>query len=245
MPQSLSAFLKQFLLEERLQRFEDVARQRTRHLTIVLENIFHAHNASACLRTCDCFGIQDVHIVESRNRFEPNEDIALGSSQWLTIHRYLQSTETPADSVDGTDDRTPSGDVAGPVISQCIRGLQQQGYQVLATSPRQHSVPLHKIDIARPTALVFGAEQVGVSDEAIHSADQLVHIPMYGFTESFNISVSAALCLQHLTAKMRQANVAWQLSEDAHDVIIDEWVRQSLGSKLPALLRRYEQDQSN
>jgi len=233
MPISLSEFLKQFLLEDRLQRFEEVARQRTRHLTIVLENIFHAHNASACLRTCDCFGIQDVHIVEDRNRFEPNKDIALGASQWLTIHRYQQNTEATA---------APSSDGPPTATRVCIESLQQQGYHVLATSPRQHSVPLQEIDVTRPTALIFGAEQVGVSEEAIELADQLVHIPMYGFTESFNISVSAALCLQHLTTRLRQTKVRWPLSEQAHDELMDEWVRKSLGAKLEPLLRRYEQD---
>ncbi|MCR9199201.1 MAG: RNA methyltransferase [Planctomycetaceae bacterium] len=255
MPVPLSEFLKQFLLEDRLQRFEEVARQRTRHLTIVLENIFHAHNASACLRTCDCFGIQDVHIVEDRNRFEPNKDIALGASQWLTIHRYQQveATESLPDADAAVDaDTMPAAAASRPHTSAspsatrcCIQTLQQQGYHVLATSPRQHSVPLQEIDVTRPTALIFGAEQVGVSDEAIALADQLVHIPMYGFTESFNISVSAALCLQHLTTRLRQTQVSWQLSEQAHDEILDEWVRNSLGSKLTPLLRRYEQDHQN
>lgn len=251
MPISQSDFLKQFLLEDRLQRFEEVARQRTRHLTIVLENIFHAHNASACLRTCDCFGIQDVHIVEDRNRFEPNKDIALGASQWLTIHRYQQheANESLPESAADVDADMAAGTAAVPssagpptATHNCIRSLQQQGYHVLATSPRQHSVPLQDIDVTRPTALIFGAEQVGVSEEAIALADQLVHIPMYGFTESFNISVSAALCLQYLTTRLRQTQVSWQLTKQAHDEMMDEWIRKSLGSKLEPLLRRYEQD---
>lgn len=231
----LSDFLKQFLLEERLQRFEEVARERTRHLTIVLENVFHAHNASACLRTCDCFGIQDVHIVESRNRFETNEDIALGSSQWLTIHRYRPEPESEGEEI---DPGKPSA------TSQCVTELKQRGYRVLATSPRQHSVPLQEIDVARPTALIFGAELSGVSDEAIELADQLIHIPMHGFTESFNISVSTALCLQYLTTEMRKLELDWRLSEDTITEIVNDWVRKSLGNKLPPLLRRFERDQS-
>lgn len=249
MPTSRSEFLKQFLLEDRLQRFEQVARERTRHLTIVLENIFHAHNASACLRTCDCFGVQDVHIIEDRNRFEPNKDIALGASQWLTIHRYWGedgASRLPAEGRAAVADPDVSTTGDGRAATRnCIVALQQQGYQVLATSPRQHSVPLQDVDISRPTALIFGAEQVGVSDQAIKLADQLVHIPMHGFTESFNISVSAALCLHQLTTQMRQSAVHWQLSEQARADIIDEWVRKSLGSRLAPLLRRFEQDQQS
>ena len=224
MAPSLHQFLAQFLTEERLARFEDVLAHRTRHLTLVLENVFHAHNASACLRTCDCLGIQDVHIIETRNAFEPNDDIALGSGQWLTTRRFHATS----------DEDSPTAD--------CIADLRQAGYRILATSPLQNSLPLHEDTATEKTAVIFGAEQLGVSQTAIDQADDLVHIPMYGFTESFNISVSVALVFQQLLNRVREHGDAWQLTETEKQELREKWVRQSLGTKLAPLIRRFEQD---
>lgn len=213
------------MTEERLQRFQEVVSQRTRHHTIVLEDIFHEHNASACLRTCDCFGLQDVHIIESNNTFEPNQEISLGASQWLDIHRY---------SKDDTEPATPQ--------QRCYQQLRKQNFRIVATSPRQDSLPLYELDWKEPTAIVFGAEQVGVSSTAIEQADALVHVPMYGFTESFNISVSVALVLQHLMSQLRRSTQDWSLQPDDAEQILSSWIRHSLGEKLAPLLRRFQQD---
>lgn len=221
-PDTLSEYLQKFVTEQRLDRFREVLAQRTRYLTMVLEDIFHPHNASACLRTCDCFGIQDVHIVEHRNEFEPNEEISLGSSQWLTIHQHLSD----------------SGDAG----VRCIQQLQEQGFRVVATSPRQNSLPLDQVPIDKPLAVIFGAEQMGVSEASIEASDALVHIPMYGFTESFNISVSLALIARELTTRIRAAGIEWQLPADQHDALLDEWVEITLGEKLAPLKRRHESD---
>lgn len=234
MADSLYDFLKQCVTEDRLQRFEDVLTHRTRHLTLVLENIHHEHNASACLRTCDCFGIQDVHIVESNNSFSPNREIALGASQWLTIQRY-RATESGGQQSAEDDNYSTT--------RHCLRQLRDAGYRILATSPRQHSVPLHDVKMTQRTAVVFGAEQLGVSDVAVAEADELIHIPMYGFTESFNISVSVALVLQRLVARMRQDGVDWKLAPEETQVLREQWVKQTLGDKLEPLCRRFESDQ--
>lgn len=227
---TLFEFLKQFVTAERLQRFDDVLAQRTRRLTLVLENIHHAHNASACLRTCDCFGIQDVHIIESQNSFEPNQDIALGASQWLTIHRYCETEAAGQDTSAATTD--------------CLKQLRDAGYRILATSPRQNSLPLDAVSVDERTAIIFGAEQLGVSETAIREADELVHIPMFGFTESFNVSVSVALVFQDLVSRLRASGTEWCLGDDEVQELRDRWVRQSLGSKLEPLCRRYEADHS-
>ena len=234
MADSLYDFLKQCVTEDRLQRFEDVLTHRTRHLTLVLENIHHEHNASACLRTCDCFGIQDVHIIESKNSFAPNREIALGASQWLTIKRY-RATESDEAQSDADDDYATT--------RHCLSQLRNAGYRILATSPRQHSVPLHHVEMTQPTAVVFGAEQLGVSDVTIAEADELIHIPMYGFTESFNISVSVALVFQQLVARMRQDGVNWNLTSEETQLLREQWVKQTLGEKLEPLCRRFEADQ--
>lgn len=232
MSRTLDEFLRECVFPERLQRFEDVLEHRTRHVAVVLENIYHAHNASACLRTCDCFGIQDVHVIETENAFDPNPDIALGASKWLSIHRYTQ----------GSEEESPES--ANAATAHCYESLRAQGYRILATSPRQHSLPLSEVSIDHKTAIVFGAEQVGASDFAIDQADALVHIPMFGFTESFNVSVSAAIILQQLTMQLHTIGLEWRLSELEKQEIRELWVRRSLGAKVGPLTRRFEQENS-
>ena len=198
----LSEFLRQFVTDQRKARFDQVLAQRTRHITVVLENLFHDHNASACLRTCDCFGLQDVYIAESNNEFDANPDIALGSNKWLTLNHF----QTPG-QVDYGDTRA---------TQKCIATLKERGYRIYATSPLQDSRPVSEIPVDEPTAVIFGSEVSGVSEYAMQEADGLVCVPMYGFTESFNVSVSVALVLQQLTQKMRDADIAWQLLSLIH-----------------------------
>ncbi len=220
MHESLQEYLKQCLTDDRLQRFDEVVKFRTRHLTVVLENVFHEHNASAVLRTCDCLGIQDVHVIESQNNFAPNPEVA-----------HYRSDPEPSDG-------SPSN-----VSVDCIRYLKKNGFRVLSTSPRQDSLPLSQVTIDQKTAIVFGAEQIGVSEEAISESDDLIHIPMFGFTESFNVSVSAAVILQHLAALLHASGIDWRLTDTEHGELTERWVRQSLGSKLEPLIRRFEEEQ--
>ncbi|MCP4506055.1 MAG: RNA methyltransferase, partial [Fuerstiella sp.] len=168
--------------------------------------------------------------IESQNSFAPNVEVALGASKWLTIHNYRSVPE----SSDG-----PTTNVS----VDCIRHLKKNGFRVLSTSPRQDSLPFSQVAIDQKTAIVFGAEQVGVSDEAISESDDLVHIPMFGFTESFNVSVSAAVILQHLTALLHTSDIDWRLTDTEHEELTERWVRQSLGSTLEPLIRRFEDEQ--
>jgi tRNA (guanosine-2'-O-)-methyltransferase len=230
MPLSLYEYLSENVTAARLQRFEEVLQHRTRHITLVLENLHHSHNASACLRTCDCFGIQDVHIIESEGHFRPHPDIALGATKWLTLHRH-------------------QGVPIGPhpqhaITASCITALREQGYRILATSPRPDSVPIQQVSLDQKTAVVFGAEQPGVSDYVLETADQCVHIPMFGFTESLNVSVSAALVLHQFTQTLHASNLPWQLSVADRQELMEVWVRRTLGSRADRLIRRYEYQQS-
>lgn len=235
MSPELYEFLRQFISQNRLQRFHEVVAHRTRQVTVVLQNIYHGHNASACLRTCDCFGVQDAHIIESQNSFEPNQEIALGASKWLTIRRYRSEAGK-------IDLRSSTEDAA---TAECIQHLKDRGYRILATSPRQHSVPLNDVVVKAPTAVIFGAEQLGVSEYAMRSADELVHIPMFGFTESLNVSVSVALVLQHLTGQLQAAGDLWKLSDAEQRQLLAEWVWRSLGNKAGSLRRRFEAEQQS
>jgi tRNA (guanosine-2'-O-)-methyltransferase len=210
-------YLFQFITPERKNRFEEIIQYRTRFLTVVLEDIFQSHNISAVLRSCDCFGVQDVHIIENKNQFQINPDIALGASKWLTLHQHNKD-----------ENNTLS----------CIKALKTEGYRIISTSPHKNDVNLEELAITEKTALLFGTELNGISETAVKYADGFVKIPMVGFTESFNISVSVALCLFNLTDKIRKSNVNWKLSENERSEIMLEWLRNTIQS-VDAIEKKY------
>ncbi|MFQ5731750.1 MAG: TrmH family RNA methyltransferase [Planctomycetaceae bacterium] len=210
MNHALLEFLSGFVTGNRLRLFDDNLRQRTRHVTVVLEDIFQPHNASACLRSCDAFGVQDVHIIENRYEYRLNPDIELGSAQWLTLRRHFSG-----------DDNT----------AVCIRDLREHGYRIVATSPRSDTHPLAECDVTRPAALLFGTEHEGLSETALNLADERVRIPTYGFAESLNISVAVAVALHHFTTQLRNSTVDWRLSESERNQLKLAWVRRTIGGK--------------
>jgi tRNA (guanosine-2'-O-)-methyltransferase len=198
-----------FATDERLTRFNEILAHRMRHLTVVVEDVYQAHNTSAVLRSCDCFGVQDVHIIENKNEFSVNPDIALGSSKWLNVNRYNEQKNNTV---------------------ECLRSLKKRGYKIAATTPHTDDVMLSDLDLSQPTALVFGTEKEGISDLVRQEADSFVRIPMYGFTESYNISVSAALCLYECTERIRKEGLNWELSESEKNEILLSWLKNSIKS---------------
>jgi tRNA (guanosine-2'-O-)-methyltransferase len=212
-------FLCNFVTSNRKQRFEEVANNRTRHITIVLEDLYQPHNASAVLRTCDCFGIQDVHIIENKNRYDVNPDVALGSSNWLTLHHYnTKEFNTPA----------------------CLHKLKKRGYKLVAATPYEENFLLEDLDITTKTAIMFGTEKDGLSETARELADAYMKIPMYGFTESFNISVSAAITLFSVSENLKRSKIDWHLSKkELIDIKID-WIKKSIRSS-EAIEKQYFQ----
>lgn len=194
-------FVSAYLTPERKSLFEKLSVLRTRYISVVLEDIFQSHNASAVLRSCDCFGIQDVHIIENRNEWNHHPHVERGSSRWLSIHRY-------GGAVDNT--------VA------CLTALKAKGYQIAATSPHA-ALGIDEISLERPTALVFGTEMQGISDRVVGMADVLCKIPMYGFTESFNISVAAAVTLHAMRRRIEEENRPWQLNESERISVMLDW----------------------
>ncbi|HLG02709.1 MAG TPA: RNA methyltransferase [Bacteroidia bacterium] len=204
----LYEYLAGFLREERKEKFERNVRLRTRYVTIAVEDIYQPHNASAVLRSAECFGVQDVHIVENRNKYVPNPDVVMGASKWLSLHRY-----------GGEKNNTLN----------CIRALKKNGYRIIATTPHRKDCLISELDLSKgKLALFFGTENEGLSPEILQEADEFVKIPMYGFTESFNISVSAAICLYELIPKLQRSGIHWQLSEEEQAEILMQWVRSSL-----------------
>lgn len=200
-------FLK-CITDERKALFEELIQKRTTYLTVVLENIYQPLNASAVLRSCDCFGIQDVHIIENYNEFKPDREVAMGASNWLTVNRYDKNENNTLD---------------------CIQSLKNKGYRILATSPHNSQTDLINFDLSKgKTALFFGTEVEGLSNVVLENADEHLHIPMYGFTESFNLSVSAAICLYEMRMKMEKENIKWHMTEDEKNQVLLNWLRYSI-----------------
>ena len=199
---------KTFVVEKRRELFEEKIRQRTKHITVVLENIFQGRNISASIRSADCFGIQDVHIIENDNIFNDDSEVSMGAEKWITITRHNQQKHNSIDT---------------------IKELKAEGYQIIATTPHNTDCNLFDIDISKQkVALIFGSEVRGCSDQTLALADKRMKIPMYGFTESFNISVSVSLCLQHLTYKLRKADSDWKMTKNQQDKVMLQWLRNSI-----------------
>lgn len=193
-----------FVSLDRIEKIEWVLQRRTRYLTVALEDVYQPHNASAVLRSCDCFGVQDVHIVEQDNTYQVNPNVALGASKWLSLIRY----------------REAEGNAAA-----CVAALKQRGYDLVAATPHNEDCLVEDLEIDRPLAVFFGTEDEGLSADTLASMDRYVKIPMFGFTESFNVSVSAALILRELVRRLRSAAVDWRLDEQEKLDLRLQWYR--------------------
>lgn len=220
----LVKYLENFITEERLNTFNEVLHQRTRYLTVALEDIYQPHNASAVLRSMDCFGVQDAHIIENKNEYRVNPDVALGASKWINMHYYNQKTENS---------------------SEAIEKLKEKGYRIVSTTPHTNDINLENFDLNKgPIALFFGTELNGLTETVLNNSDEFLKIPMYGFTESFNISVSAAIILHHLSLKLRKSNIKWQLPDEE---IIDlklQWLKKSVKSS-DLLIKKFLSQKKN
>jgi tRNA (guanosine-2'-O-)-methyltransferase len=200
--------------------FEKIAPQRSRHLVVGLENIQQDHNASAIMRTMDCLGFQELHLIEKNNNYQFQRDIALGAARWLDVVQHQQEPEPVLDS---------------------IAHLRQKGYQIVATSPHINANTPQNIDLTQPIALFFGAEKHGISEELSANADAFLHIPMHGFTESFNLSVSAALVLSALRTRLEAGSIDWLLSPEAQTELKISWCERILNGG-PQLAQKFREE---
>jgi tRNA (guanosine-2'-O-)-methyltransferase len=205
--EKLLAYLEAYLTEKRKATFKNVLEHRTRHFTVVLEDIYQPHNASAVVRTCDIFGVQDVHSIENKYSNTVSRHVAKGSQKWLNQYRYRE---------DGNNTQI------------CLDALKEKGYQIIATTPHNDSCLLQDFDINKKTAFILGAEAEGVSDIVKSQADGFLKIPMVGFTESLNISVAAAIILQSVTTKLRSSKIDWQLSTKEKEILYFDWVKKTI-----------------
>lgn len=209
----LLKYLESYLTDRRKERFKKVLSERTRHFTVVTEDVYQLHNTSAVMRTCDVFGIQDLHVVEEKVSKRIDKEIAMGAQKWVDFNRYNS-------------------------IKECINSLKDSGYQIVATTPHNNATMLHDFDVSKKSAFFFGKESDGLSDTVMNAADGFLKIPMYGFTESLNISVSAAIILQSVVTKLKQSDVNWQLSEEEIPEIEMEWIKRTIKAS-DEIIERY------
>ena len=195
----------QYITDHKKQFIEKVLSERTRHVTLVLEDIYQSQNASAVVRTCECLGLQDIHIIEEDSKYSVNKRVLKGANKWIDLYRYKMK------SFNNTE--------------ICFRKLREQGYQILVTDPSSDGVSINEIAVDKKVAVVMGNELKGTSNYALDHADQKIFIPMHGFTESFNISVSAAICLNTLLTKLRESTTSWQLSDEEIEILRLQWYR--------------------
>ena len=206
----LIQYLEQFVTEKRRQTFWEVLNQRTKHFTVAIEDIYQPHNASAVVRSCDIFGVQEVQVIENKYTFQATNQVAKGAQKWLDFKMFNEK---------GCNN-----------TKACMNHLKKQGYAIIATTPHTDSCLLEDFDISQKSAFFFGVEKEGLSKEVMDNADQHLKIPMVGFTESLNISVAAAIILHDLTSKLKKSTVDWELSEVEKQAKYLEWLETSIKS---------------
>ena len=208
--QNIIDYLSGFINDERRERLEKILRQRTRHITVVLEDIYQSQNASAVVRTCECLGIQELHVIENRHEYRLNPAVVQGASKWIDLIKYNRPEQ----------DNTRA----------CIENLRQRDYRIIAMDPAPAGKTLEQLDISAKLALCFGSEEPGLSANLQGMADETVRIPIHGFTQSYNLSVSAGICLFTLVSSLRNSGVNWQLDEQDSTSLYIKWLVQSTPS---------------
>lgn len=209
------------LSDRRKDLFDVILAQRTRHFTVILEDLYQKHNTSAIVRSCDIFGIQDVHIIENKYKSYMSNQVGKGSQKWLDFHRYREKQINTQD---------------------CIDDIKKKGYQLIATTPHNDSCFVQDFDITKKSAFVFGVEKEGVSQTMMSQADGFLKIPMVGFTESLNVSVAAAITLQSVTDKLRRSEIQWQLSQEDQFFKKIEWMEKTIKSIKKVKERYFEEN---
>jgi tRNA (guanosine-2'-O-)-methyltransferase len=208
-------YLESFLTEHRRERFIRVLAQRTKHFTVAIEDVYQLHNTSAVMRSCDVFGIQELNIVEEVNAKQIDREIAMGAQKWVDLNRYSTT-------------------------KSCIKDLKSKGYQIVATTPHANDCDLIDFDTSKKSCFFFGRETEGLSQNVLDEADCFLKIPMVGFTESLNISVSAAIILQHVIAQLKKSDVKWQLTEAELIEKRFDWIKKTI-KDYDAIVERYSQ----
>lgn len=196
-------YLEGFITENRRDTFLKILALRSKHFTVAIEDVYQLHNTSAVLRTCEVFGVQELSVIEEKYGKKIDKEIALGAQKWVDVNRYGSTTE-------------------------CLQEMRSRGYRIIATSPHAEAADLDDFDISQPAAIFFGTEKMGLTQEVLDQADGFIKIPMIGFTESLNISSSAAIVIQHLSSRLRKSGIKWQLTDEELMEKRIDWARKSI-----------------
>jgi tRNA (guanosine-2'-O-)-methyltransferase len=200
---ALLEYLEGFITDNRKKGFLKVLQNRTKHFTIAMEDVYQLHNTSAVMRSCEVFGIQELNVIEQKFGKRIDTEIAMGAQKWVDVNRFN-------------------------TVQSCVDEMRAKGYQIIATTPHNDSCMLHEFDISKRSAIFFGTEKNGLSEEVLHQADGFIKIPMVGYTESLNISVSASIIIQDITTRLRQSNVDWHFTEEEILEKRLDWTRKSI-----------------
>jgi tRNA (guanosine-2'-O-)-methyltransferase len=200
---ALLEYLEGFITDNRKKGFLKVLQNRTKHFTIAMEDVYQLHNTSAVMRSCEVFGIQELNVIEQKFGKRIDTEIAMGAQKWVDVNRFN-------------------------TVQSCVDEMRAKGYQIIATTPHNDSCMLHEFDISKRSAIFFGTEKNGLSEEVLNQADGFIKIPMVGYTESLNISVSAAIIIQDVTNRLRQSSIDWHFTEEEILEKRLDWTRKSI-----------------
>lgn len=200
--------MRDFVVDDKNRLFDRLIQERTDYLTVVMEDVFQSHNQSAVMRSADCMGVQNVHLIENRNHYDSTSTVSQGAREWLTLHRHRKLKNNTQETIDS------------------LRGA---GYRIVATTPHTDDCLIEELDLTKgPIAFFFGTELTGLSDTVMEQADEFVKVPMYGFTESLNISVCAALVMASAVRRLRESDIDWHLSEKRKMEVYFQWYRNAI-----------------
>jgi tRNA (guanosine-2'-O-)-methyltransferase len=169
--------LEPMLTAERIARIDAVLAARLASVATVVEDTYDPHNAAATIRTTEALGLQDLHVIEPHLRFSATKGVTRGAHRWIDLHRW-------------------------PAAESAVGHLRSSGFRVYATAP-DAKVSVEDVDVSGPLAILFGNEHEGLSPAAIAACDASITVPMFGFTESYNLSVTVGLAMSRLATRRR------------------------------------------
>ena len=198
-------YLKQFLTDDRLRKIEHFAGKSSDFVLPIIGDIYQFRNAAAIVRSVEACGFHKIIALEEENIFEPNLRVTKGADTWVEVEKM-------------------------PYSLSSLQEIKNRGYKILAVSPEKNAMMLPEYEIKEPIALVFGTEKEGVSHEFLDFADETLAIPMYGFTESFNVSVAAAICMYEFKQKLLKSDIQYYLNEEKKLKMMIRWAVNSIRS---------------
>jgi len=198
-------YLLNFLTDDKIEKFSTLIHLKTEYILPVFEDIYQFRNAAAIVRSLEGLGVNKMVALEGKNFFKPEESVSRGAEKWLKIERKPHTLES-------------------------LLEIKSKGYSIVSVSPEKDALDIENVSINKPIALIFGTEWEGVSQEVLDISDACVKIPMYGFTQSYNVSVATAISVYSLMNRIRNSEIKWQLSEEYKLEMQLYWAKNSIQS---------------